>query len=166
MVRRNFVETVMGGVVLIVAAGFVIFAYKSGKVQTIEGYTLLAKFDRADGLVIGSDVRVSGLKVGTVIDQKVDPKTYQAVIKLSVADEVKLPKDSAAEIISDGLLGGKYIALVPGGDEQTFSNNDEIQYTQSSVSIEQLIGKFMFSGDDKNKKQQNGDPENKNVPSL
>lgn len=104
-------------------------------------------------------------------DQQVDPQTYQAQVKMAIENSIKLPKDSTAEIVSDGLLGSKYVALVPGGENDMLQNNEEIKYTQSSVSIEQLIGKFMFSGD--SKKQQGENQENKessvgkaNTPSL
>lgn len=151
---RNLIETVMGAVVLIVAASFVFFAYKSGNVAEVSGYNLSAKFDRADGVVTGSDVRVSGIKIGSVTAQSIDPQTFLAVIQMTINDEIKLPLDSSAEIVSDGLLGGKYIAIVPGGDTENLKDNGQIQFTQSSVSIEQLIGKFMFSGDDKKKKEE------------
>jgi len=149
--KRNAFETLIGAVVLMVAAGFLMFAYKNTGMTGVNGYSLIAKFDRADGLSLGSDVRVSGLKVGTVTQEKIDPKTYLAIITMDIDDAIKIPKDSSAEIVSDGLLGGKYIALVPGGAEKMLKNNDQIQFTQSSVNIESLIGKFMFgSADDGN----------------
>jgi len=146
---QNIFETLMGAVVLIVALGFVTIAYQGGKVKEIDGYSLNAKFERVDGLKIGSDVKVSGLTVGSIIKQTIDPKTYLAKIRISISDNVKLPNDSSAEILGDGLLGGKYLAIVPGGSEEMFKDGDEIQFTQSSISIESLIGKFMF-GDAEN----------------
>lgn len=150
---RNIVETLIGALVLVIAGGFLFFAYKSGNVQKAEGYTVNAKFDRVDGLNLGSDVRVSGIKVGAVTGQGIDPETYQAVITLTVNDSVKLPKDSSAEIIGDGLLGGKYVALIPGGDTEMMAAGDEIKYTQSSISLESLIGKFIYGGTDGKKDQ-------------
>ena len=151
---RNLIETFMGGVVLILAAGFVFFAFKLSNISNMEGgYTVSAKFDRADGLASGSDVRVSGIKIGSVTNQAIDPETFLAVISMTIKGDIKLPKDSSAEIVSDGLLGGKYIAIVPGGEQENLKDQDLIQYTQSSVSIEQLIGKFMFSGGDKKKEE-------------
>ena len=113
--KRNVIETMMGGLVLLVAAGFLFFAYKSGNVQSATGYTITAKFDRVDGLVVGADIRVSGIKVGAVTAQNIDPQTYQAIVSMTIRDDVKVPNDSSAEIVGDGLLGGKYIAIVPGG---------------------------------------------------
>lgn len=150
--NKNLIETVMGAVVLLVAVGFLAFAYKSGKVQTGNGYHLIAKFDRVDGLTNGADVRVSGIKVGSVADQQIDPKTYQAIVTVSVDNAVKIPTDSTAEIVGDGLLGSKYLAIVPGAEDNMLTENGEIKFTQSSVSLEQLIGKLMFSGGDSKKK--------------
>lgn len=142
---RTVFETIMGAVVLLVATGFIYIAYSSGNVKaTADGYNLQAKFDRADGLVLGTDVRVSGIKVGAVAKQEIDPKTYMAVVTMNVDKKIQLPEDSSAEIVGDGLLGSKYIAIVPGGAEKMIPENGEIKFTQSSVSLEQLIGKFVF----------------------
>ncbi|EKE08872.1 MAG: Acetyl-CoA carboxylase subunit A [uncultured bacterium] len=97
----------------------------------------------------GSDVRLSGVKVGTIKDLHLDPESYLAVVYLTLEPQVVLPKDSSAEIVSEGLLGGKYLALVPGGDEETIGPGGEIVYTQSAVSLEALIGKFIFNAQEK-----------------
>ena len=150
--KRNVIETIMGGLVLLVAGGFLFFAYQGGKVEAASGYDLLAKFDRVDGLVVGADVRVSGIKVGAVTAQDIDPTNYQAVVTLTVRDDVKLPRDSSAEIIGDGLLGGKYVQITPGGDEAMLKAGGVISYTQSAVNLEEMIGKFVFSGGGVDKK--------------
>jgi phospholipid/cholesterol/gamma-HCH transport system substrate-binding protein len=142
---RNVVETVLGGVVLVVAVGFFGWAYSRSTVGDPGGYTLVAKFDRIDGLPMGADVRVSGIKVGKVLDQSLDPQTYRAQVRFSVASNVELPSDSSAAVVSSGLLGGKYVALVPGGDDLLLKEGGEITLTQSSVNIEDLIGKYIFS---------------------
>lgn len=156
--KRNVIETIMGGLVLLVAAGFLFSVYKSGSVQAATGYHVSGKFDRVDGLVVGADVRVSGIKVGAVSAQTIDPSTYQAVVTMTVRDDVKLPADSSAEIVGDGLLGSKYVAIVPGGDTEMLAAGDEIRYTQSAISIESLIGKFIYGGaDDKSKEKKPAD---------
>ncbi len=152
--RRNLVETILGGVVLVVAALFLSFAYSSTGIQAVSGYELFAKFDRIDGLKDGGDVRLSGIKVGTVIGQSIDPETYLAVVRLSVDPSIRLPLDSAAEIVSDGLLGGKYMSLVPGADEKMIKPGGEIKFTQSPMNLESLISQFMFSSPDKGKKDE------------
>lgn len=143
---RNVFETVMGAFVLLVALAFVVIAYRSGSVSDPSGYMLMAKFDRAGGISVGSDVRVSGLKVGSVTDTRIDPDSYLAVLRMTVDKHVRLPRDTSAEIIGDGLLGGKFIDLVPGADSEMLGPNEEIKFTQSSISLEALIGKFVFGG--------------------
>jgi phospholipid/cholesterol/gamma-HCH transport system substrate-binding protein len=144
--QRNSVETILGAVVLAVAGGFLAFAYKSADLKPVQGYTVTAKFGSVDGLSTGSDVRIGGIKVGVVSSLDLDPESYQAVARLQLRDGVKLPTDSGATVASDGLLGGKYIALEPGADDAMLAAGEEISFTQSSVSIESLIGKLMHSG--------------------
>ena len=144
--RRNLLETVLGGVVLLVAALFLVFAYSNASLRTVSGYELLAKFDRIDGLNQGSDVKVSGIKVGTITSQEIDPKSYLAVIRFTVDPRIKLPVDSAAEVVSEGLLGSKYLSLVPGADAKILQPGQEIRFTQSPVNLESLIGQLLFSG--------------------
>lgn len=142
---RNLVETLLGAVVLIVAIGFLWWAYNRSDAGSPDGYTLVAKFDRADGLEVGGDVRISGIKVGTILDQTLDPQTYRAQVRFSVREGIELPADSAAAIVSASLLGGRYLSLVPGGDDRMLRDGDEITLTQSSINIENLIGQYMFS---------------------
>ena len=143
----NVVETLIGAVVLVVAVAFLTFAYGRADVGAVAGYEVVARFERVDGLSAGSDVRMSGIKIGTIVNQTLDKNDYLAVVRMSIDPDVKLPEDSSAEVISDGLLGSKYMSLVPGGAEDMIEPGGEIQFTQSSVSLEQLIGKFMFSSD-------------------
>jgi len=143
--KRNLIETLMGAFVLFVAVGFGFFAYDSAGISTPNGVEFIAKFDSIDGLKSGSDVRIGGVKVGVVLDQKLDSETFLAVVKLSVKDTIKIPKDSSASVVSDGLLGSKYVSISPGGDEKYLKTGGEIKYTQSSVNLETLIGKVMFS---------------------
>ncbi|MDB2414565.1 outer membrane lipid asymmetry maintenance protein MlaD [Rickettsiales bacterium] len=147
MVRRNVVETLMGAFVLLVAAMFTFISYKSGNIApTSSGYQIIAKFNEIGSLSVGSDVRVGGIKVGAVTKQFLDPDNYMAVVQITIDDSIRLPRDSSATIIGDGLLGGKYIAIEAGGDDKSLKEGDEIKYTQDAVSLEQLIGKFAFGG--------------------
>jgi len=142
---RNLLETLLGAIVLIVAIVFLVFAYSSSQLRETNGYELLARFDRIDGLKLGSDVRISGIKIGSVVDQVLDPQTYRAAVRFTVRDDVELPTDSSAAIVSDGLLGGKYLALVPGGDDLMLGPGDEVTLTQSAINLEDLVGRFLFS---------------------
>lgn len=150
--QKNIVETLMGAVVLAVAASFFIFAYNKSDVSMEDGYKITAKFDNASGVALGSDVRVGGVKVGVVSDLALDSKTYQAVLTLQIRNSAKLPKDSSAAVSGDGLLGGKYVQIIPGGDEAMLASGGAIEYTQSAVNLEEMIGKFMFSGGGADKK--------------
>jgi phospholipid/cholesterol/gamma-HCH transport system substrate-binding protein len=142
---RNLLETLLGAIVLIVAIGFLVFAYNTSQVDQTGGYELVARFDKIDGLERGSDVKISGIKVGTVIDQSLDPETYRAEVRFSLREDVQLPADTSAAVVSNGLLGGKYLALVPGGDIEMLEPGDEVTLTQSAVNLEDLIGHMIFS---------------------
>lgn len=141
----NVIETVMGAVVLVVAALFLFFAYTTSQIRAVQGYQLTAQFERVDGIRDGGDVRIAGVKVGTVLSAALDPKTFLATVHISVDPTYKLPDDTVAEIVSAGLLGDRYLALVPGGSEQMIPPGGQIKYTQSPVSLENMIGQMIFS---------------------
>jgi phospholipid/cholesterol/gamma-HCH transport system substrate-binding protein len=142
---RNLIETVLGAVVLVVAALFLFFAYTTSQVRAVAGYQLTAEFERIDGIRDGSDVRIAGVKVGSVIGAKLDPKTFLATLHISIAHKYKLPDDTVAEIVSSSLLGDKYMALVPGGSDKIIPPGGRIKYTQAPASLENLIGQMIYS---------------------
>ena len=152
--RRNLIETVMGAVVLVVAALFIVFAYSKAEIGTVDGYTIKAKFDRVDGIRPGTDVRMSGIKVGTVTSSELDPKTYLAVVRMSIRTKVKIPEDTSIAVSADGLLGDKFLALSPGGAEDMLPAGGEIMTTQGSIDLMNIIGQLIFSqtGKDDEKK--------------
>ncbi len=141
---RSLVETLLGAAVLAVAIGFIVFAYTRSGVATVSGYEVSAAFNRVDGITNGSDVRIGGIKVGTVVDRELEPETFRAVLRMSIDESVELPTDSTAAVVSDGLLGGKFIDLQPGAEEALIKDGGRISYTQSSLLLEELIGKFAF----------------------
>jgi phospholipid/cholesterol/gamma-HCH transport system substrate-binding protein len=143
--KRNAIETMMGAVVLLVAATFLAFAYSSSNVSQVAGYELLARFNRADGIVPGTEVRLSGIKVGSVLSTHLDTKTYLAEVRMSILNDVKLPTDSSARILSDGLLGNPYMALEPGANDDMIPPGGEIKKTQDPLNLVDLIGRFIFS---------------------
>ena len=145
---RNLVETLMGAVVLVVAGYFMVFAYTSTNVRSVRGYEVIAKFERVDGVATGTDVKISGIKVGTLVDQRLDPETFLAVLRLSLDNSVKLPADTVAQISSEGLLGSNFVALVPGGADKLIPPGGEIKYTQAPVNLVQMLGKFIFNAAD------------------
>lgn len=142
---RNLIETVMGAVVLAIAIGFLAFVYNQSSIKEVDGYIIKASFDDLSGIAAGSQVRIGGVKVGVVESLDLDPKTFLANAHMTIQNDVKLPKDSSAAVVSNGLLGEKFIKLEPGGDDATLAAGDAIKFTQSSVSFEELIGKFVFS---------------------
>lgn len=143
--KRNVIETMMGAVVLLVAAAFLGFAVSSSDVRTVQGYELTARFNRIDGITTGTEVRLSGIKVGTVLSQRLDPETYLAEIKISVSDSIRLPVDSTAKVLSDGLLGDTYLSLEPGAEDAMIEPGGQIQKTQDPLNLVDLIGRFMFN---------------------
>jgi phospholipid/cholesterol/gamma-HCH transport system substrate-binding protein len=145
MRRHSVAEVLTGAVVLLIAAGFLAYAVANSGRSATSGYTLFARFEHIDGLALGSDVRIGGVKVGSVNQARLDPESFQAVVALSVRNDIRLPKDSAAIVTSESLLGGKYLSLQPGGDETMLQPGQTITITQSSVSLEELLGKFIFS---------------------
>lgn len=143
--NRNLLETVMGAVVIVVAVIFLVFAYHSAELRTAAGYPLTAKFDHIDGVREGADVRLSGIKVGSIVATNLDPKTFQAVVKLSIDDAIKLPVDTIATITQNGLLGDQYMSLVPGASDKMVASGGELSYTQSAPSLMSLFGQAVFS---------------------
>jgi len=141
---RHAVETVMGAVVLIVAAFFVYFATSTAQVQMVKGYEVTALFYKIGGLKQGADVRVSGIKVGTVIDQSLDPKTFDAVVKMTIQASVKLPADTVASIASEGMLGDKYIRLEPGQSKTLVADGGLLSKTKDFRSLEDQVGEIIF----------------------
>jgi phospholipid/cholesterol/gamma-HCH transport system substrate-binding protein len=143
--NHNVIETVLGAVVLLVAAVFLVFGLTSIDLGKTSGYNVIANFSKIDGIIPGLDVRVSGVKVGSVIKTELDPKTYLAKVTMAINPRVKLPTDTVAKVSSEGLLGGKYLSLEPGAEDDMIKSGGQIQYTQASVNLEEMIGKFIFS---------------------
>lgn len=143
--KQNIIETFVGFVVLIIAALFLNFAYKVGGTSDPKGYQVYASFQSAEGIVVGSDVMVAGIKIGVVKKIELDPNSFFANIYINIKDDVKIPKDSKASVVTSGLLGGKYISIVPGSDEQDLAPDGQIIYTQSAINVESLINKLISS---------------------
>ncbi|SEM37094.1 phospholipid/cholesterol/gamma-HCH transport system substrate-binding protein [Roseovarius tolerans] len=140
-------EVLVGGIVLAVAIGFLVYAGKTtGMTRAGDEYTLNASFRSADGVSIGTDVRLAGVKVGRVADIVLDPGTYRAKAVFTVQDNIEVPDDSAVAISSEGLLGGNYVEIMPGGSPFYFEPGDEIEFTQGSVSLVSLLMKFVSGG--------------------
>jgi phospholipid/cholesterol/gamma-HCH transport system substrate-binding protein len=142
--RENVGEAVIGLVVVLLAAWFVLFAWqRTGGGEKANAIRVVALFPNASGVNVGTDVRVAGLKIGSVAEQKLDPETYQVAVTLALDPNVKLPADSSAAITSEGLLGSTFVALTPGGAEAKLKSGDTITDTQGSMDLMALIGQFI-----------------------
>ncbi len=144
MARHSAVEIATGAVVLLVAGGFLVYAVANTGQHLGGGYELNASFDHVDGLSPGAEVRIAGVRVGSVEAITLDTKTFNADVTLSVQNGVHLTTDSSATVSTDGLLGGKYLALATGGEDKTIPPGGRITITQGSVNLEELIGKYIF----------------------
>ncbi len=142
--RGTVVETLIGAVVLAVAAGFFYVGYSRTELTPASGYELSANFDRVSGLSIGSDVRVSGIKVGSVLSQDLDPDTFEAVLVMGIRPGIELPEDTSAKIGQDGLLGGSFVDLVPGGSPDMLEDGDQVEFTQGAIDLIGLVGRLVY----------------------
>jgi phospholipid/cholesterol/gamma-HCH transport system substrate-binding protein len=144
MRNNSMLETLIGGVVIAVAVAFVIFAVSTTSMGGTSGYPLEARFSSADGVTAGTDVRLHGIKIGTVSGVDLDPKTYLAIVHLSIRGNVPIPNDSAIKVTSSGLLGNSYLSIQPGGSEKNLAAGGQIANTQGSVDIMGLIGRAIY----------------------
>lgn len=155
--KRNVFETILGAVVIFTAGFFLTYGYKTANVgKGSGGYEITANFSGTGGLRAGDEVQISGVKIGSVSAVNLDQDTYLARVHMVIAPEYKIPVDTAAFISSESLLGGKYLALEPGAEEEMLEDGGMIEYTQAPQNLEQLLGQFIFSmqSDDKDKDDQ------------
>ena len=135
----------MGAIVLLAAAGFVALAYEAADVKGNGGYEIAAEFGSTGGLSVGDDVRISGIKVGQITAQKLDPITYIAKVSMAIEPTIKIPRDSSARITAASLLGGNYLELMPGAATDTLGAGAVIYDTRDPISRSDLLGKAVFS---------------------
>ena len=142
----NPLQFAMSAITIII---FVIFAYymynavHKNRQATILSNTYTARFSDVDGISVGSDVKISGYKVGSVTKMELIPESYDIRLTFDIASDVKIPTDSIAAVKTSGLIGGKYLAIQPGAEDLFLQHNEEILYTQSAINLENLIGKFV-----------------------
>ena len=148
-VNKNFIETVIGAIVLGVAGLFLVFAYNKADIEKVDGYHVQAKFDRIDGISLGSEVRMSGIKIGSVSKATLDTETYFALVIMDIRPDVKIPDDTSIAVSSDGLLGEKFLALSPGGSNNMLKSGGELLSTQGSIDLMGLVGQMIFSKTEK-----------------
>ena len=139
----NLSETLVGAMVVATAVGFLAYAGQVAGVSTGgDRYELHAKFASAQGLNVGGEVQLAGVRVGTITKLELDTTTYQAVTTFTVRSDVEIPEDSEAKVASEGLLGGNFLELTPGGSDYMLESGAEVEFTQGSVSLLNLLAKF------------------------
>jgi len=142
-------EVALGAVVLAAALGFGVYAVQStGAGLGAQTYDLSASFRSIEGVSVGTDVRLAGVKVGTVSQIALNPQTYRADTVVTLQETVQIPDDSAIIIASEGLLGGNYVEISPGGSPFYFAPGEEILDTQGSVSLLTLLLRYVGGGDE------------------
>lgn len=139
---NNVGETVIGAVVLAVAVLFLFFVYTRAGAAGFSGYEIQARLPRVDGLGVGTDVRLAGIKIGSVSDLTLDPKTYLVTVHMNIRNDVKIPVDSSLMVTSSGILGSSYISITPGGDDKMLASGGMIDNAQGSVDLMGLINRF------------------------
>lgn len=145
---KKSIETLVGGFVLLGMAGLVFLALKAANLGSVGGgdtYLVQARFDNIGGLKVRAPVRTAGVTVGRVTKIALDHKSFQGVVSMEIERGYQYPKDSAAKILTSGLLGDQYVGLDPGGDDKNLVAGDTVPQTQSAVVLENLIGQFLSS---------------------
>lgn len=143
--KRSIAETLLGAIVLLSAGLFLMYSMKTADITDNKGYSVSADFSSVGSLRPGDTVQISGVKVGTVSSVELLPESYLARVHLNIREDYRLPLDTAALITSEGLLGGQFMALEPGAEEDMIEADGSIQYTQAPQNLEQLLGQFIFS---------------------
>jgi phospholipid/cholesterol/gamma-HCH transport system substrate-binding protein len=146
--QNGFVETLIGAAVVVVAGAFFYYGWNTTGSGAVSGYEVQARFDRVDGISIGSDVRMSGIKIGTVTSQELDQKSYRALVRMTIKTGIALPEDSSIKVASEGFLGGSFLSISPGGSDTMLAAGGEFETTQGSIDFVGLLGQAIFSGGD------------------
>jgi len=143
--KNNLLESLIGFVVILIAIIFFIYSYSMmGNKNSSKTYEITAVFNEVSGLMSGSDVRLSGIKIGSVTSQTLNADTFDAVVSMQINNDIKIPTDSSAKISAEGLLGGNYISIEPGGSDEILSDGDVIEFTQGSIDLIGLLGNAVF----------------------
>jgi len=149
--RENTAEVIVGAAVLAAAAGFLVYMTQitgSSSSTTRGSYEVLANFRSAEGVSVGTDIRLAGVSVGRVSALSLNPETYRAETVLAIRSGIEIPDDSAVAVAAEGLLGGTFMEIVPGGSFDYLAPGDMFQSTQGAVSITQLLARFVSGGED------------------
>lgn len=149
---RRTRETLIGAFVFVVASAFLVFAFTGGG-AVLSGYPLFAKFRQVDGLSVGSPVHLAGIKVGEVSRMEFEARTNQAVVTFYIANAIKLSEDTSAQVVTDGLLGPKFLKLVPGGADEIIRPGGRIYYIQNGLIVERLLETIVRNAENTRRKR-------------
>jgi phospholipid/cholesterol/gamma-HCH transport system substrate-binding protein len=144
--QNNAAEVLLGLLVVAVAIAFLVFAYLRHGSSSVSGYEVKAQLSKVDGLGIGTDVRISGIKVGTISDLTLNPTNFLVTVHMDINNDVKIPVDSSLAVTSSGLLGSQYIAIQPGGDDKVLPPGGMIDNAQGSIDLLGLISRYIGGG--------------------
>src|ERR1700761_4219901 len=148
MQQNNFAETLIGALVVAVAVAFLAFTYMRTGTGSLSGYEVNARLPKVDGLGVGTDVRLAGVKIGKITDLVLDPKNYLVTVHMSIRDDIKIPTDSSLMITSSGILGSSYLSITPGGDPTDIAPGGYIENTQAAnaTDLMSLAGRVIGGG--------------------
>src|ERR1700733_13273784 len=146
MQQNNIAEPLIGAAGGAVAVAFLVFPYNPPGSGSLSGYEINAKIPKADGLAVGTDVRLAGIKIGTVTDLTLDPKSYLVTVHMNIRNDIKLPVDSSVLVTQTGFLGGQYLSITPGGDDKMMSAGSFFENAQGSIDVMGLVNRFTGGG--------------------
>lgn len=144
--RKEVFETAVGAAVVLIAVLFLVFGLTRSGVKSVQGYRVVAAFNSVGTLRQGADVRIGGIRVGSVTEKQLNPKTFKATLGMSIDSAVELPTDSSARILSEGLLGDSYVSIDIGGAEEMIGPGGRITITQDAIDVIELVSRVIFSG--------------------
>jgi phospholipid/cholesterol/gamma-HCH transport system substrate-binding protein len=145
--KRGALEVLVGAAVCVVIALLVAGGVSGGFGGSSSGYTLTARYDQADGLAVGNPVHLAGVEIGKVSAMRLDPKSLRPIVEFRIEDTARIPRDSAAMILSDGVLGGKFVKIEPGVENEYLKPGDRFEFVQDSVIVEELLAKIVDAAD-------------------
>jgi phospholipid/cholesterol/gamma-HCH transport system substrate-binding protein len=144
--QNNAAEVLLGTLVVALAIVFLVFGFMHTGAGSASGYEIKAQMPKVDGLGVGTDVRISGIKVGTVSSLTLNPVNYLVTMTMDIDKNVEIPTDSSLNVTSTGILGGQYISIQPGGDDKMLASGGVIQNVQGSADLMNLIGHIGLGG--------------------
>ena len=164
--QSNAAEVITGAIVILVALAFLGLTYMRTGTGSLSGYEILAKLPKVDGLGIGTDVRISGIKVGQVTDLTLDPANFLVTVHMNIRSDIKLPTDSSMLITASGVLGSQYLSIQPGGDDKNIAPGGMITNVQAANSndLMNLAGRYMGGAQGAPAPKQDPQPQQQSAP--